>query len=354
MAVLQLVLNRLLYGVLVIVSVALLISSLIFMGQVDPARLTFGQQADAASIEAKREALGLNKPLYQQLLSYLGDISPVQYLSKASLGNKAYRDSHTKLFQTNTHAAIVKFPYLGKSYQSGRTVIELIRNAFPLTLLLALSSFSIALLFGLLMGIISAIKYETWIDKLILAISSVGFSLPSYVVAMITALIFAYYLQAYTGLELQGSIFELDELGNDIVVWKNLLLPSIALGVRPLAIITQITRSTMLDTLQAPFMKTARAKGLSFRQALMKHAFPNTLNPIGTAVSGWFASLLAGAFFVETVFNFKGLGNLTVQALLSYDLPVMLGCILFTSCLFVGINIATDLFYQLIDPRTRK
>jgi len=170
---------------------------------------------------------------------------------------------------------------------------------------------------------------------------------------MVTAIIFAYYFQSLTGLNIQGSIFELDELGNDIVVWKNLILPSIALGIRPLAVITQITRSSVLDVMEAPYVKTARAKGIHYRQILRKHIFKNALNPITTAITGWFASLLAGAFFVETVFNFKGLGSLTVNALLNYDLPVILACILFTSCLFIIINILTDIFQIIIDPRQK-
>ena len=109
----------------------------------------------------------------------------------------------------------------------------------------------------------------------------------------------------------------------------------------------------MLDTLESGYVRTAKAKGLNRKKVIWKHAFRNALNPISSAISGWFAALLAGAFFVETVFNFKGLGSLTVTALLNYDLPLILGCILFTSVLFVSINILTDLSYYLLDPRLR-
>ena len=349
MNLLKRIISQLGYGLLVVTLVTILISTLIFLGQVDPARLTFGQRADIETVESKRAELGLNLSLEQQLLSYLGDISFIQYTTRTKLEDKNI--PFISVFSHGDKSFVLKYPYLRESFQSGKKVSLLIRNAFPLTLILAVSAFGIALFFGLLFGILASVYYNTWLDKTLLTISSFGYSLPSYVVAMVIAIIFAFYLEKYTGLNLQGSIFELDELGNDIIVWKNLLLPAIALGIRPLSIITQITRSSMLETLSAPYIRTAKAKGLEFSKVVKNHALRNALNPIGTAVSGWFASLLAGAFFVETVFNFKGLGSLTVTALLNYDLPLILGCILFTSVLFVIINILTDLFYILIDPR---
>lgn len=352
MHIFKLIISRLSYGLLVIVLVATAVSSLIYMGQVDPTRLTFGQRADVKTVEAKREALGLNDPLSTQLFRYLGDISPIQLIRKDRLDIMDY--SYWSIIDLSKKKLILKMPYLRESYQTGRSVKAMIVEAFPVTLILALSSFGIALILGISLGIISAVRFNSVLDKLIIAFSSIGYSLPSYVVAMVVAIVFAYYLQWLTGLNIQGSIFELDELGNDIIVWKNLLLPSIALGIRPLAVITQITRSSMLDVLNAGYIKTAAAKGLAFAQIIRKHAFRNALNPITTAVTGWFASLLAGAFFVETVFNFKGLGSMTVNALLTYDLPVILACIIFTSGLFVLINLSTDILYITIDPRQSK
>ncbi len=351
MKVLALISSRLLYGGLVLVLVSSLISTLIYLGQVDPARLSFGQRADVQTVEAKRAAMGLDDPLSHQLARYLGDLSPLQRVNNSRLLSLPYQ--YTNVYVGNSHTWVIKKPYLRESFQYGTSVADLIREAFPLTAILAVSAFGIALFLGLLMGIIAAVRYNEPIDRLIIALSSIGYSLPSYVVAMVVAILFAYYLQAWTGLNIQGSIFELDEMGDEIIVWKNLLLPALALGVRPLAIITQITRSSVLDVLSAPYIRTARAKGLAFAKVMKKHVLRNALNPIGTAVSGWFASLLAGAFFVETVFNFKGLGSLTVDALLNYDVPLILGCILFTSVLFVVINLCTDLFYILVDPRQK-
>jgi peptide/nickel transport system permease protein len=151
----------------------------------------------------------------------------------------------------------------------------------------------------------------------------------------------------------QGSLVELDDLGDEHTVWKNLILPAIAIGLRPVAIITQLTRSSMLEVLSQDFIRTAKAKGLSYYTVIMRHALRNALNPVVTAVSGWFASLLAGAFFVESVFNFKGIGDVMVTALLNFDIPVVLGAVLFTAAIFVVVNILADLLYAVFDPRVR-
>jgi len=181
-----------------------------------------------------------------------------------------------------------------------------------------------------------------------------GISLPSYVSAMILALVFGYYFSDYTGLEVRGSIYDLDDFGDEAYFWKNLILPAIALGIRPIAIVTQLTRSAMLEVLSQDYIRTAKAKGLSYYKVIFKHALRNALNPVLTALSGWFAALLAGAFFVENVFDFNGLGQVTVNALLSYDIPVVLGAVLFTSVLFVVINILVDLLYAVLDPRVKQ
>ena len=337
------------YGLLVLVLVSVFISSLIYLGQVDPARLTFGQRADLETVESKREELGLNRSLSQQLSSYLLDLSPVRYAQNRKLENAPF--SYGVIYTGSTNSMIIKTPWLRTSYQTGKSVSSMIGEALPLTVLLALSSFLIALIFGVSLGTVSAFNYGSWVDKTVVVVSSLGYSLPSYVVAMAVALFFAWYLHAITGLNIQGSIYELDELGNDVTVWKNLLLPAFALGIRPLAVITQITRSSLLDVLSAPYVKTAKAKGLASAKILWRHVLANAKNPIGTASLGWLASLLTGAFFVETVFNYKGLGSLTVNALLSYDLPLILGCILSTSIMVICINILTDVFYKVTDPR---
>ena len=170
---------------------------------------------------------------------------------------------------------------------------------------------------------------------------------------IILAVTFGYYFGEITGLNIQGSIIELNELGDKVIVWKNLILPAIALGIRPIAIITQLTRSAILDEMSKDYIRTAKSKGLSLAKAMRKHAFRNALNPVITAVAGWFAALLAGAFFVENVFNFKGLGEITVTALINYDIPVVLGAVVFTCLVFIIINIVVDFIYIILDPKIR-
>lgn len=332
--------------------VILLVSSIIYLAPVDPARLTFGQRADVETVKAKKEALGLDEPLYYQLGYYLRDISPINFIRTNHPAIHQY--NYFKIFSVSERMFIMKKPYLRDSFQQGRPVSTMLAEAIPRTLILALIAIVIALIVGIVFGIIAALNKDTWLDQTIISISILGISLPSYVTAIIFALIFGYWLQAWTGLEMQGGLVGLDDFGDEKIFWKNLILPGLALGVRPIAIITQLTRSASLDVLDQDYIRTASAKGLSFVKVIRKHLLRNALNPVFTAASGWFASLLAGAFFVENVFGYNGLGLLTVQALLSYDIPVILGAVLFTAGSFVVLNILVDLMYGLIDPRIAK
>jgi peptide/nickel transport system permease protein len=171
---------------------------------------------------------------------------------------------------------------------------------------------------------------------------------------IIIAYIFGFVLSRYTGLHMAGSWFDLDEItGEKKLSLANLILPAITLGIRPLAIITQLTRSAMLDVLNQDYIRTARAKGLGNRAIVFKHALRNALNPVITAVTGWFAELLAGAFFVEYIFGWKGIGKLTVDALEKLDFPVVMGSVLISAAFFIAINILADILYAIVDPRIR-
>ncbi|MBS1563881.1 MAG: ABC transporter permease, partial [Bacteroidetes bacterium] len=164
----------------------------------------------------------------------------------------------------------------------------------------------------------------------------------------------SFLLMKYTGLHMAGSWFDLDEqTGRPYLTFKNLILPALTLGIRPLAIITQLTRSAMLDVLNQDYIRTAYAKGASRGRILWTHALRNALNPVVTAITGWFAELLAGAFFVEYIFGWKGIGKITVDALEKLDFPVVMGSVLITSAFFIIINILADLLYGVIDPRVR-
>ncbi|HZG00544.1 MAG TPA: ABC transporter permease, partial [Chitinophagales bacterium] len=172
--------------------------------------------------------------------------------------------------------------------------------------------------------------------------------------AIVFQWLFAYVWSRHTGLDVTGNLFAYDLYGNPHLVLKNLLLPAITLGIRPLAIITQLTRSSMLDVMQMDFIRTARAKGLSETTVVWRHALRNSLNPVVTAITGWFAELLAGAFFIELIFGWNGIGKLTVEALNKNDFPVLMGSVLLAAVLFIVMSIITDILYGVIDPRIRK
>ncbi len=349
---LRYILRRLAYGILVMLLVVVTISSIIFLSPVDPAQLTFGQRSDVATVQAKTAELGLNQPLFTQLQHYLSDIMPISTLAQTPENQRKYH--YYPLISIGTNRALVlKAPYLRASYQTGRPVGEMLAEAIPATALLALTALLLATLLGVLCGVVAALKSHTLWDHLISVVSVFGYSLPSYVAAMLLALTFGYALGGWTGLELQGSLFVLDDFGDWQLHGRNLILPALALGLRPVALITQLTRSAMLDVLAQDYVRTAKAKGLPHRTVVLKHALRNAMNPIVSAISGWFAALLTGAFFIENVFNFKGLGALTVTALLNFDIPVVLGCVLFTAAVFVVVNLLADLVYGWLDPRVQ-
>jgi len=346
------ILRRLAYGILVMILVVATVTGIIFLAPVDPAQLTFGQRSDVSTVKAKTAELGLDQPLYVQLGMYLCDLSPVSILEQTPENQRKYH--FALLFSLgNSRAIVLKFPYLRESYQSGRPVTEILADAIPATALLAGTAMLLATFLGILLGVFASLRPHTWVDHLISVISVFGYSLPSYVAAMLFALVFGYFLGDWTGLEIQGSLFVLSDFGEWQLRWQNLILPTLALGLRPVALITQLTRSAMLDVLSQDFVRTATAKGLSAKTVVVKHALRNALNPLVSAISGWFAALLTGAFFVENVFNFKGLGDATIQALLNFDIPVVLGCVLFTSAVFVLVNLISDLIYAWLDPRVR-
>jgi len=240
------------------------------------------------------------------------------------------------------------------SYQSRRAVTALIAEAFPKTLLLAGVSVAIAFVVGLSLGFFAAVINKNWMNRLVLIITSLGMSVPSFFAAILMAWIFGFVLSEYTGLEMFGSLYTVDDYGNGASLnLKNLILPAITLGIRPLAIVTELTRTSLLEVMGMDYIRTAKAKGLPLSQVIGIHALRNALNPVVTAVSGWFASLMAGAVFVEYVFDWKGIGMLIVDALEKYDLPVIMGAVLLIAFILIIINIFVDIVYGILDPRIR-
>ena len=168
------------------------------------------------------------------------------------------------------------------------------------------------------------------------------------------AWVFGFMLHKYTHLNMTGSLYEVDDFGENVYIqWKNLVLPAIVLGIRPLAVVIQLMRNSLLEVLTQDYIRTAKAKGLSTYKIIRKHALKNALNPVVTAVSGWFASMLAGAVFVEFIFNWNGLGREIVNALNTLDLPIIMGSVLTIATMFILINILVDILYGVLDPKIR-
>lgn len=162
-----------------------------------------------------------------------------------------------------------------------------------------------------------------------------------------------YILFPGTGLNNEGSLYIIDDYGDEHLSIKNIILPAVTLGIRPLAIIVQLTRSSLLDVLSQDYIRTATAKGLSYYTVIFRHALKNSLNPVVTAISGWFAGLMAGAVFVEYIFGWRGIGSEIVNALDKQDLPIIMGGVLVIGFIYVVINITVDIVYGILDPRVR-
>ena len=317
-----------------------------------------GQRADVSSVEAINKDLGRDKPLWKQYLIYLNDLSPISFHEKVNSQSGLFISPekygrYFSIISISSKTIVLKEPYLRRSYQTRRRVTEVIADGLPGTAVLAISAMIIATILGVLLGILSAIYKGGIADKTALVLSIFGMSLPSFVAAILMMWIFGYLLARYTGLPITGSLYEIDEFTGEHLVLKNLILPAITLGVRPLAVIVQLTRSSMLDVLSQDYVRTATAKGLSRYAVIFRHALPNAMNPVVTAVSGWLASLMAGAVFNEIIFGWKGIGMVMLDALNKYDLPVVMGAVLVVSLIFVIINMLVDIIYGIIDPRIR-
>jgi len=321
-----------------------------FQGFGDPARMIVGQTGDKKTMDNIRKDLYLDQPKWKQFMLYLNDVSPICFHSQADIDKKKLNGF---FIGGNTKMGL-KFPYLRKSYQTKKEVGKMLIEALPGTLLLAFAAMLFATFFGILLGTIAAVKKGTWLDTSAVFTSIIGISAPSFFMAILIAYFFGVVLHNYTGLNLTGSWFDIDEVtGEKYITIKNLILPAFTLGIRPLAIITQLTRSAMLDVLNQDYIRTAYAKGLSSKQVIFKHALRNALNPVITAITGWFAELLAGAFFIEYIFGWKGIGKLTVDALEKLDYPVVMGAVLFSACIFIVVNMLADVLYKMVDPRIK-
>lgn len=324
----------------------------------DPARMMLDQNENSEQLAIIKKKYGFDKPISTQYFYYLNDLSPI---SLHSTNNQDYtflsKDKYNviPLFNLNKVSIVIKTPYLRESFQkTGKKVTTVIGNTLPNTFILSLAAISIALGIGIILGVVSALYKDTVADRLIALISTLGMSIPSFFSAILFAWLFGFLWHKYTGLNMTGSLYEVDDFGEgNHIQWKNIILPAVVLGIRPLGVVIQLMRNSLLETMGQDYIRTAKAKGLSVFNIIRKHALKNSLNPVVTAISGWFASMLAGAVFVEYIFGWNGLGKEIVDALNNLDLPIIMGSVIVIATTFVIINILVDLIYAYLDPKVR-
>ncbi len=352
------ILRKITYGILVLWGVLTLVFFLFNVLPGDPARMMLDKREDSNQLTIIKKKYAFDRSLAEQYALYLNDVSPLSIhynhaTSFTALTNGKYQ--YIKCLSNSDYSLVFKMPYLRESFvRTGMPVAIILGTTFRNTFFLASFSILIALFLGLALGVLSALYKDTLIDKLILFISVLGMSLPSFFASIIIAWFFGFVLHKYTGLDMTGSLYEVDDYGRgSFLQIKNIILPAVTLGIRPLSVIIQLCRNSLLEVFSMDYVRTATAKGLSKFRVIFKHSLRNALNPVVTAVSGWFASMLAGAVFVEYIFAWNGIGKEIVDALNKMDLPVVMGSVLFIASIFVIINIIVDLIYGWLDPRIR-
>jgi peptide/nickel transport system permease protein len=407
------ILRKIGYGLLVLWGVVTLVYFLFNLAPGDPVRNLVGENASEEVIANMRRKFDLDLSVGHRYVLYLNDLSPLGIHSNLEQSRIYFNPSEYSGIRIalggEGKAVYLKSPYLKRSFLTDKSVSSILAEVLPGTVVLAVVSIGLALIIGLLLGIAAALKKDGFYDRLILFISALGMAGPSFFVAILVAWlgavlwrehivvsygaliivgavliavilfqrtkrgfvwmipvfaivlffanVFAMQEEALvlpgTGLNMTGSLYSVDVWRGEFLDLRNLILPVITLMIRPLSVIVQLTRSSLLDVMQQDYIRTARAKGLSEWEVVFRHALRNALNPVITAVSGWFASLLAGAIFVEFVFGWKGLGQQMFTAIENQDMPVVMGGVIVISAAFVLINMLVDLLYAWIDPRVR-
>lgn len=349
------IIRKILYGLAVLWGVVTLVFFLFNIVPGDPVRMMLGQRADEADVQAIREELGLNQSVFKQYTDYLNDLSPISFYENEN-GERKYDNfkSYCVIAEIGYVDVVLKTPYLRYSYQSKRSVGTILSEAFPNTLILAFVAITFALVLGVFIGVLAAVVNTDFVNKLTLFITTIGMSLPSFFAAILVAWLFGYVWESFTGLSMTGNLYSVDDYGNGAYLdLKNLILPAFTLGLRPLAVVVELTRTSLLEAMSMDYIRTARAKGLKQWRVVTVHALRNAMTPVVTAISGWFASLLAGAVFVEYVFDWKGIGVIIVDALDTFDFPVIMGAVLLIGFMLIIINIIVDIIYGILDPRVR-
>ncbi len=308
------VIRRLFSTLLVMAMVAVFVFLLLHLSPGDPAAIIAGDNATPEAIDGIRQKLGLSDPLPVQFIRWIGHVLQGD---------------------------------LGVSIFSNEPVLKLVGQRLEPTLSLALTTLVVAVTLAISFGVLAAWKAGTWIDRVLMVISVVGFSVPTFVVGYLLIYLFAIELR---WLPVQGYT----PMSEGLDGWaRNLVLPSIALGLAYIALIARITRASMLDVLSEDYIRTAKAKGVANESMLLKHALKNAGVPIVTVIGIGVALLISGVVITETVFNIPGIGRLVVDAIAKRDYPIIQGVILIFSGVYVLVNLLVDLTYTVIDPRIR-
>ena len=324
----------------------------------DPARMMLGQNSNSEQLAQMKRKYGFDQPIAKQYLYYLNDLSPLSFHSISTDDYSYFNPKNYngfKILSTSKFNMVVKWPYLRYSFaRPGKLVSDILTETLPNTIVLAVAAITLAMLLGIFLGTVAALNQDNWIDRVIQIVSTMGMSVPSFFSAIIFAWLFGYVWGDWTNLNMTGSLYTIDDFGNGrYVEWKNLILPAIVLGIRPLAVVSQLMRNSLLEVISQDYIRTAKAKGLSTIKIVKNHAIKNALNPVITALSGWFASMLAGAVFVEFVFGWNGLGKEIVSALNTLDLPVIMGSVLVIALFFIIIQTLVDVLYAWLDPKVK-
>ena len=301
------ILHRVAQTIIVLLIVALLIFIMLRIVPGNPIATMMGEHADRVTIERMTAELGLDRPIHEQFIRYLGDAFHGDF---------------------------------GTSYSLGKPVSKLMQAAFGNTLALALAAALFAWILGIACGVIAAARRNSVPDRLFMGASLLGVSMPVFMVAMLLQYVFAYHLH---WLPISGA----DS-------WKGFVLPAVALGWNSAGSIARLVRSTLIEILQEDYIDTARAKGRGQMGVLVLHALRNTMLPVVTMMAMQLASLLSGAVITESVFSINGIGRLAVQAINGRDIPLLQGTALFSTSIVILGNLLADCLYTVLDPRIRK
>lgn len=308
------ILRRLVVTLPVVLMVAVVIFAILRLTPGDPAAIIAGDDATADQLNQIRQAMGLDQPIYTQFFVWIG-----------------------RLLQGD----------LGVSLLSGTPVLEMISGRVGPTLALAISTIVLTMIIAIPLGVIAAWGQGQWLDRVIMSLSVLGFSIPTFVLGYLLIYFFAIQLN---WLPVQGY----KPLADGFVPFaQRLVLPTLALSAIYVALIARITRSSIIEVMGEDYIRTARAKGLKEKAVLMRHALRNAAVPIVTVIGIGVASLISGVVVTESVFNLPGLGRLVVEAVLARDYPVIQGLILLFSLVYILINLMVDLLYTVFDPRIR-